>query len=172
MKSIICIVLFFALCFGFKAQAQEASIKTVSEELETLQGDAKEKLEFLMYGSPPKLLFDEADKPVYLWNTDKKIENVEITGKGQFDFLLSDTYANDYRNTKILVLRIKKSEIFDLKSEELKFFNSLEYLVVQFEEENSRPSILNQLTSLKLVEKLKDVNFLLEKIDNEDGHEG
>ncbi|WP_410879594.1 hypothetical protein [Myroides sp. DW712] len=171
MKNILYIALFFALCFGSKAQAQNNLIKTVNEELELLQGEAREKLDFLLYSTPPKLFIDDDGSIDYIWNQNRVVESVEVFGKSQFALLTDAAYAADFRSAKVLTLRLYNNEVFEVSEILFNYFEVLTYVIIQYESGSAKQTIVNQLSRLKQVEKFRNVTFLLDKINKGDDYD-
>lgn|GEM_PF-6266390 len=170
-KNILYITLIFALCFGSKVQAQDINIKTVNEELELLQGEAREKLDFMLYSTPPKLFIDDDGSVDYIWSKNKVVESVEVFGKDQFTFLTDAAYAADFRSVKVLTLRLYNNEVFEVDEALFNYFEVLTYVIVQYESESAKQIIVNQLSRLKQVEKFRNVTFLLDKINKGDDYD-
>ncbi|MBB1140987.1 hypothetical protein [Myroides sp. WP-1] len=170
-RNIQYILLVFVLCFGIKAQAQQINLKTVNEELELLQGEAREKLDFLLYSTPPKLFIDDDGSMNYIWNQDRAIESVEVFGKNQFTLLTNETHATDFRSAKVLILRLYNNETFEVNETLFNYFTALNYIIVQYESERAKQTIVNQMSQLKQAEKFRDVTFLLDKINKGDDYE-
>lgn len=170
-RNIQYILLVMVLCFGIKAQSQQVHIKTVTEELEWLQGEAREKLDFMLYSTPPKLFIDNDASRIYIWNENSAIESVEVFGKNQFALLTDEAYAADFRSAKVLILRLYHNEVFDVNEALLNHFTALTYVIVQYESDRAKQTIINQLLRLKQAEKFRDVTFLLDKINSGDDYE-
>ncbi|SFJ70455.1 ferritin family protein [Myroides guanonis] len=167
---ILYIAMCFCLCFVFKGQAQQNS-KEKNFDIESFEGKTKEKLQFLVYGMSPKLLFDNSMNPIYIWNEDKEIESVEIIGAKQFKILLDSNFKADYKNVKSLVLRLNTGEKLELTEKDFILFDNLEFLVIQFDEEATLKQIIDKFQELQLSGKFKQVELLIERIYKMDSYE-
>lgn len=159
MKNIIYILAVFALCFGFKAQAQNYEVVLLKDKLNTLQTVDKEKLEYLIFGTPALLILNTP--PTYAWNTGKDIETVDVS-MPEMGLMTSNKYGKDFGNTKLLILRFEEGDIFQLKENQLDLFQNLQYVVIRYHVSISEQEIVNRIINLKLNNSLKDLVFLLD----------
>ena len=159
MKNIIYILAVFALCFGFKAQAQNYEVVLLKDKLNTLQTVDKEKLEYLIFGTPALLILNTP--PTYAWNTGKDIETVDVS-MPEMGLMTNNIYGKDFGNTKLLILRFEEGDIFQLKENQLDLFQNLQYVVIRYHVSISEQEIVNRIINLKLNNSLKDLVFLLD----------
>lgn len=166
MKSnIVYIILSFVLCFGFKAQAQNAKVVMLKDYSNTLQSAEKERLKYLIYGTPALLMLEAESS--YLWNEGKNIETVDVLQK-DVDLLTKSQYKGDFKNCQILILRLEEGDTFKLTAEHFKFFEKLKYVLVRYDVSFLRKNVENQLSDLKLEGQLNGLVFLLEPNDSTD----
>lgn len=159
MRNIIYILAVFALCFGFKAQAQNYEVVLLKDKLKTLQTFEKEKLEYLIFGTPALLILN--DNPTYAWNKGKDIETVDVS-MPKMSLMTNNIYGKDFGNAKLLILRFEEGDIFQLKENQLDLFQNLQYVVIRYHISISEQEIVNRIINLKLNNSLKDLVFLLD----------
>src|SRR6218665_2365872 len=105
MRNIIYILAVFALCFGFKAQAQNYEVVLLKDKLKTFQTVEKEQLEYLIFGTPALLILN--DNPTYAWNKGKDIETVDVS-MPKMSLMTNNIYGKDFGNAKLLILRFEE----------------------------------------------------------------
>lgn len=158
--------MFLSLCFSIKTQAQNTISRTLSEELESLTGIDKERLEGFIYGTPALLILE--DEPIYVWNKEKNIEVVDVRGI-KVNLLSNTNYYNDFKFAKILILRLESGDVFQIDDEVLNNFKSLQYIVIKYNNELLLTDIQSKLNSLSLDNELENLVFLLDFNNGSDG---
>lgn len=130
MKSNIIIILLFALCFGFKAQAQIDKIISLEEMKESA---AWEPLAKMLYAPSSRLVFANESEPTHVWPEDGAVKVVDVQNAKSFDLLKSSVYAKAIGTAEILLINVDLKEVKGtvLKSEHLTAFSKLRYIVIR-----------------------------------------
>ncbi|SKC11854.1 hypothetical protein SAMN05660841_04352 [Sphingobacterium nematocida] len=156
MKSnIIYIVLLFALCFGFKAQAQKVKITEYGDKIAGLASEEeKETLDKLINGLPNSIYVNKDNKAQIFQRGDKIIESMSLRKSEDLE-ILEKVFVNMFKDIKIIEIEWNATDSFVLLNRNfLSQFPTLKYIYIKSYENLSQQFVESQFPTL--IEYLRD----------------
>lgn len=145
-KAILYITMSFALCFTFKAQAQNA-VTDYNIKLNSLQNTQAEMLNNIING-PQSSVFvnNEQQSKIYI-RSGAQVNTVFVKNPSDFT-LLSGTYANEMNTVKVLNIEWNSSDTFSFPNDLLSVLPNLEYVYIRSYQNLSKQTIETSFQSL------------------------
>lgn len=150
IKAVLYITMFFALCFGFKAQAQIASsrILTLSELLTTKSATEAEYFTLLKNGTPHKLFFSNNNEVVHGWEMQGVVKVVEFESSNALISAQKKEFLNDLSTTEMIVLNMSAQDNLTLLNDVVLMTPNLRYIVTKSYNSFSKSEIQSLLGNL------------------------
>lgn len=165
MKNNIIIVLLFALCFGFKAQAQDSHVKSISVDniLKGLSSEEQSQLKDRLYGRTSFIYVTSKGEVDFVETEGKPFEVIEIEDLNATSFLKGTILKSD--KCKVLILNVGDTIPTTLNID-LSSFLSLEYILIRGQEEKQLAAVESVL-SKAILEGTATARLLIEKISKD-----
>lgn len=154
-NSVSYIVLFFALCFGLKAQAQKVKITEYGDKIASLgPSEEKETLDKLINGLPNSIYVNKDNKAEVFQRGDGLIESMSLRKLEDVE-ILEKTYAKTFKHIKIIEMEWNSKDSFVLLNRNfLSQFPMLKYIYIKSYENLSDQLVESQFPAL--IEYLRD----------------
>ena len=147
MKNIIYILAVFALCFGFKAQAQ-SFITEYNTKLNSLPKIHAQLLNNLINGAPSSLYVNNDNEPAIFQRPEHHYSKMMYINK-QSDFgLLAKAYSNHLSNIEVINIEWNGTDVFDFSNSVLSQFSNLQYIYIRSYQNLSQQIIENNFQQL------------------------
>lgn len=148
MKSnIIYIVLFFALCFGLKAQAQ-ITVQSLEEKKSAVQEKDREKLDFLFQGTPTSLYFDREGKTQRLWERGGGVKVIYLTKQGLVSNLSNLEYSKDFSSAEAIIIEVDDINQLSLTKTHLTLLENLKYILLRIQGSSDKSQIERSISGI------------------------
>lgn len=159
------IILVFALCLGFNAQAQQPVITEYSAKLNSLSEIQAESLDKLINGEQGGLYVNEDGKPEMYQDADNPPKTMFIHKPADL-ILLAEAYPNQLSKIELINIGWNDNEMFDIPSNALSKLSKLRYIFVRSNMELSKQSIeKNLLLLLTTIKSLANVEILYSGVE-------
>jgi len=138
-RAVLYITMFFALCFGFKAQSQNA-VTEYDVKLNSLQNSSREILNNLINGPQSSAFVNDDQQPKIYVRSGEQVNTLFVKKPTDFT-LVSNDYTNEINTVKVLNIEWNGSDVFNFPNNLLSILPNLEYVYVRSYQNLSKQTI-------------------------------
>lgn len=138
-RAVLYITMFFALCFGFKAQSQNA-VTEYDVKLNSLQNSSREILNNLINGPQSSAFVNDDQQPKIYVRSGEQVNTLFVKKPSDF-ILVSNNYTNEINTVKVLNIEWNGSDVLNFPNNLLSILPNLEYVYVRSYQNLSKQTI-------------------------------